>query len=100
VDSDQANVWRKIEDGSKHAGLAWTDALLQTAEEFDVVHKKPGERGPLQANGIRVLKAMLQRALDYKTGRSEPELLTIMKWTGLAKSAVVGVLARLREHGF
>jgi hypothetical protein len=100
VDSDQANVWRKIEDGSKHTGLAWADALLQTAEEFDVVHKKHGERGPLQANGIRILKAILRRALDFKTGRSEPELLTIMKWTGLSKPAVVAGLARLRDHGF
>ncbi|KQR83456.1 hypothetical protein [Sphingomonas sp. Leaf343] len=100
VDDDRAKVWRKIEDGSRHAGLAWADALIQTAEEFDVVHKKHGARGPLQANGIRVLRSIVRRALDFATGRSEPELLTIMKWTGLSKNAVVGALARLREHGF
>lgn len=100
VDHPDAQVWRKIEDGSKSRGLAWADALLQTAEEFDIVHKKHGSRGPLQANGIRVLKAILRRALDFATGRSEPELLTIVKWTGLSKPAVVAALARLREHGF
>ncbi|HEX8484661.1 hypothetical protein [Sphingomonas sp.] len=100
VDDDRAKVWRRVEDGTKSGGLAWADALLQTAEEFDVVHKKKGERGPLQANGVRVLGAIVRRALDFATGRSEPELLTIMKWTGLSKPAVVGALARLREHGF
>lgn len=100
VDDSRAQVWRRIEDGSKAGGLAWADAMLQTAEEFDILHKKRGERGPLQANGIRVLTAILRRALDFKTGRSEPELLTLMKWTGLSKPAVVGALARLRDHGF
>ena len=100
VDHRDAQVWCRIENGSKQAGLAWVDALLQTAEEFDVVHKKAGERGPLQANGIRVLAAIVRRALDFRDGRSEPELLTIMKWTGLSKPAVVGALARLRAHGF
>ncbi|WP_294219318.1 hypothetical protein, partial [uncultured Sphingomonas sp.] len=100
IDDPRAQVWRKIEDGSKQGGLAFADALLQTAEEFDVVHKRKGSRGPLQANGIRVLKAILRRALDFKTGRSEPELLTIVEWTGLSKPAVVAALARLREHGF
>ncbi|MBI0475379.1 hypothetical protein D9601_08450 [Sphingomonas sp. MA1305] len=100
VDDSRAQVWRKIEDGTKKGGLAFADALLKTAEEFDVVHKQKGSRGPLQANGIRVLKAIVRKALDFKTGRSEPELLTIMKWTGLSKPAVVGALKRLREHGF
>ena len=100
VDDPRAQVWRRIEDGSKASGLAWADALLQTAEEFDIVHKKHGQRGPLQANGLRVLTAIVRRALDFVTGRSEPELLTLVKWTGLSKPAVVGALARLREHGF
>jgi hypothetical protein len=100
IDDPRAQVWRRIEDGSKASGLAWADALLQTAEEFDVVHKKKGERGPLQANGLRVLAAIVRRALDFTSGRSEPELLTLVKWTGLSKPAVVGALARLREHGF
>lgn len=42
VDHPDAQVWQKIEDGSKSSGLAWADALLQTAEEFDIVHKKHG----------------------------------------------------------
>ena len=100
VDHERAQVWRRIEDGTKAGGLAWADALLQAANEFDVAGKKPGERGPLQANGVRVLEVLVRKALDFATGRSEPELLTLVKWTGLSKPAVVAALARLREHGF
>ena len=100
VDDPRAQVWSRIADGTRQGGGRWRAALLKVAEEFDVVHKQAGKVGPLQASGIRVLKVIVEKGLDFKTGRSEPALLTIMKWTGYAKATVVRALARLRTHGF
>ncbi len=102
VDDPRAQVWRRIGDGSKRDGLVWVDAMLQTAREFDLHEraKTPGSRGPLSPYTLTVFEALLRRALDFKTGRSEPALLTIMRWTGFAKATVVRALARLRAHGF
>jgi hypothetical protein len=47
--------------------LRWTDALIRTAKEFDLVHKKPGTRGPLTPYGIRVFEELL-RLPNFKTG--------------------------------
>ncbi|MEA3390236.1 MAG: hypothetical protein U9R64_13325, partial [Pseudomonadota bacterium] len=63
VDSRQADVFRPIADGTKAGGLAWTDDYLRLAKEYDLVHKKKGERSPLMANGIRVLEVLLREFL-------------------------------------
>lgn len=100
VDSRQADVFRPIADGTKAGGLAWADDYLRLAKEYDVIHKKKGERSPLMANGIRVLEALLYRCLEFKTGQLDPAITTLMKLTALSKNAVVDALKRLKEHGF
>lgn len=100
VDSKQADVFRPIGGGTVASGLGWADDMLQLAEEYDITHKKKGERGPLMANGIRVLKALLRKFLNFKTGQLDPALTTLMTATGLSKAAVVDALKRLRKHGF
>jgi hypothetical protein len=100
VDSRQADVFRPVADGSIPGGLAWADDYLRLAKEYDVIHKKKGERSPLMANGIRVLEALLRNFLDFRTGQLDPALTALMKVTALSKNAVVDALKRLREHGF
>ena len=100
VDSRQADVFRPIADGTIPGGLAWADDYLRLAKEYDVIHKKKGERSPLMANGIRVLEALLRNFLDFKTGQLDPAITALMKVTALSKNAVVDALKRLREHGF
>lgn len=100
VDSRQADVFRPIADGTKAGGLAWADDWLRLAKEYDLVHKKKGERSPLMANGIRVLEAMLYKCADFKSGKCDPAITALMKLTALSKNAVVDALKRLREHGF
>ncbi|MEA3390433.1 MAG: hypothetical protein U9R64_14325 [Pseudomonadota bacterium] len=100
VDSRQADVFRPIADGTKAGGLAWADDYLRLAKEYDLVHKKKGERSPLMANGIRVLEVLLREFLDFKTGQLDPAITALMKRTALSKNAVVDALKRLREHGF
>lgn len=100
IDSRQADVFRPIADGTLAGGLAWADDYIRLAKEYDVIHKKKGERSPLMANGIRVLEALLRNFLDFKTGKLDPALTGLMKVTALSKNAVVDALKRLKEHGF
>ena len=73
---------------------------LTAAERFERAGKKPGARGgPLGTVAIEVLRELL-RLVDYKTGRLEPALLTLMARTKRSKDAVVRALSALRRHGF
>lgn len=100
IDDDRAQVFRRIADGSKRGGLGWVDDVLRLANEYDVVHKKPGERGPLQANAIRVLEVLLRKFLDFRTGQLDPALTTLQAATGLSRNAIVSAMKRLKQHGF
>jgi hypothetical protein len=73
---------------------------LTAAERFERAGKKPGDRGgPLGTVAIEVLRELL-RLIDYRTGRLEPALTTLMARTKRSKDAVVRALAALRRHGF
>lgn len=101
VNDRRAKVWRPIADGSVAGALRWKDKLVQTAQEYDDHLKEFGSRlGPLGDSGIRVLDTLLTRCCDFKTGRCEPAIETIMRYTRYARATVVYALSRLREHGF
>ena len=73
---------------------------LTAAERFERAGKKPGARsGPLGTVAIEVLRELL-RLIDYRTGRLEPALTTLMARTRRSRDAVVRALAALRRHGF
>jgi hypothetical protein len=99
VDDARAQVFRPIGDGTTAGALRWIDALIRTAKEFDLVHRKPGTRGPLTPYGIRVLEELV-RLPNFKTGRLDPALDHLQKVTGFARATIVRALARLKQHGF
>lgn len=99
VEDSRAQVFRPIGDGTKAGALRWIDALIRTAKEYDVVHRKPGTRGPLTPYGIRVLEELL-RLPNFRTGRLDPALDHLQKVTGYARATIVRALARLKLHGF
>ena len=73
---------------------------LLAAERFERAGKRPGKRtGPLGTVAIEVLRELL-RLVDYRTGRLDPALTTLMARTRRSKDAVVRALAALRRHGF
>lgn len=73
---------------------------LTAAERFERAGKKPGSRsGPLGVVALEVLRELL-RLVDYKTGRLDPALTTLMARTRRSRDAVVRALAALRRHGF
>lgn len=101
VGDRRAQVFRPIGDGTKVGAMRWRDRYLQVAEEYDRQMKKPGERHPIGANALRVLKALLWLpGLDFKTGRLDPAIATIQDKTGFARKTVVDALRRLKDHGF
>ena len=86
-------VWRPVD--RKRIG-----ATLRAAEQYDRTHKQAGKRnGPLGHIGLEVLR-QLYRIVDYRSGRCEPSIDTLMRALRRSRDAVVKALARLRQHGF
>lgn len=101
VQDKRAQRRTRFGDGTKAGGMRWRDKVLQTAEEFDVVTRGKGRRGLLQANGIRVLKAVLWTpGIDFNDAMIEPSIDTLARRTGLARNTVIAALKRLARHGF
>jgi hypothetical protein len=89
----EGTFWRRFDP--RDIGL-----YMRAAERFDRVKRKQGEpQGPLGPIALEILRELL-RLVDYKTGRLEPKLETIMLRLRRSKDAVVRALARLRAHGF
>ena len=73
---------------------------LLAAERFERAGRQKGDRsGPLGAVALEVLRELV-RLIDYRTGRLEPALTTLMRRVKRSKDAVVRALANLRTHGF
>ena len=100
VEDRRARVSRPIGDGTTAGALSWIDSLLKAVSEWDDVQRAKGGARPLGLHGLRVLEALLGRrgkvAIDFKTGRLDPELATIARAAGVTKTTVVRALARLK----
>jgi hypothetical protein len=100
VDDRRARVSRPIGDGTVAGALSWIDCVLKAVSEWDDHERKRGGARPLGLHGLRVLEAILGRrgkvAVDFRTGRLDPELATIARAAGVSKTTVVRALARLK----
>lgn len=73
---------------------------MRAAEVYDRAGKRKGAwNGALSHVALEVLRTLLRR-IDYRTGRLDPSLTTIMADPARSKGAVVRALALLRDHGF
>ncbi len=101
VHDHRAQVARKFADGTKAGTLAWIDAFVRTAREFDLFTRQKGKPRPLRDSGIHILDVVLRNHWhDFRTGRIDPALSQIMRATGYVRQTVVDALKRLAEHGF
>lgn len=125
VDDPRANVWRKIEDGTKAGGMAFIDAIYRAAVEWNRHERMQAEgerraagvrtaaeakeaglppprwQGPLGQHTLRVLEAVLRgHWFDFRTGRLDPAMTQLEKATGFKRQTIVNALRRLRESGF
>jgi len=74
--------------------------VLLAAKRYELAERRKGERtGPLGSVAIEVLE-FLVNLVDFRTGRLEPSLNTIMGKVRRSRDAVVRALKALRAHGF
>lgn len=101
VHDSRAQVSRRCADGTEAGTLAWADAFVKTAREYDLFERQKGKERPLKDSGIHILEVVLRGHWhDFKSGRIDPAISQIMKATGYVRQTVVDGLARLDNHGF
>lgn len=74
--------------------------ILLVAKQYELALRRKGERcGPLGSVAIEVLE-YLANLVDFRTGRLEPSLDTLMRRLKRSRDAIVRALKNLRTHGF
>lgn len=74
--------------------------IVLAARRYEIANKEAGKRnGPLGAVAIEVLE-LLANLVDYKSGRLEPSIDTMMNKLRRSRDAIVRALKALRSHGF
>ncbi len=89
----EARIWRPTsrQDVQK---------ILLAAKRYELAERRKGERtGPLGSVAIEVLEYFVN-LVDFRTGRLEPSIVTIMGKVRRSRDAVVTALKALRAHGF
>jgi hypothetical protein len=75
--------------------------ILHLAEQLNVRTRLRGQHGGcLKDSGLQVLRALLFRFLDCRTGRLDPSIDTIAAAVGHCRQTVVTALGRLKAAGF
>lgn len=76
-------------------------AILKAAEIYNEAGlRQKGERsGPLGSVALDVLRLFVN-LIDFRTGRLEPAISTIMDRLGRSRDTIVRALKKLRAHGF
>lgn len=106
----QRRTWEPIRHSSRptgREGLFWRPfdrrqrgRFMLAAERYERTRREKGKRnGPLGPIGLEVLRELL-RLVDYRTGRLDPAITTLMQRLRRSKDAVVTALKNLRAAGF
>ncbi len=76
-------------------------AILKAAEIYNEagLHEKGERSGPLGSVALDVLRLFVN-LIDFRTGRLEPSISTIMDRLGRSRDTIVRALKNLRAHGF
>ena len=89
----EARIWRPTNRQE-------VQKVLLAAKRYELAERAKGERtGPLGSVAIEVLEFFVN-LVDFRTGRLEPSLDTIMGKVRRSRDAVVRALKALRAHGF
>lgn len=74
--------------------------ILFAAKRYELAFRRSGRRcGPLGSVAIEVLE-YFANLVDFRTGRLEPSLDTLMRRLRRSRDAIVRALRNLRTHGF
>lgn len=74
--------------------------VVLAARRYELGCKKPGARnGPLGSVAIEILE-LFANLVDFKSGRLDPSIETMMRHLRRSRDAIVRALKALRDHGF
>lgn len=93
ADKAHGSYWRSTDRQSVRQ-------IVLAAERYEITMKQRGSRnGPLGHVAIEVLK-YFANIVDFRTGRLEPSIDTLMAKLRRSRGAIVTALKALRAHGF
>ena len=100
-------VRRHSREAGRCEGLFWRGMKRQEARQivlaarrYELVTRQPGARnGALGFVALEILDLMAN-LVDYRTGRLDPSIDTLMRRLRRSRDAIVRALAALRAHGF
>lgn len=74
--------------------------VLLAAKRYELAQRQPGSRsGPLGSVALEILELFVN-LVDFRTGRLEPSIDTLMRKLRRSRDAIVRGLKALRAHGF
>ena len=107
IERERTPVRRQSRAAGKCEGVFWrrTDRqevrrIVLAARRYELACKEPGARnGPLGGVAIEVLE-LFANLVDFRTGRLDPSIETLMRHLRRSRDAIVRALKALRAHGF
>lgn len=104
---ERAPVRRQSRAAGRCEGMFWrrTDRqevrrIVMAAKRYELVTKQPGARnGALGSIALEILD-LFANLVDFRTGRLEPSLDTLMRMLRRSRDAISRALKALRAHGF
>ena len=107
TERERTPVRRQSRAAGKCEGVFWrrTDRqevrrIVLAARRYELACKEPGARnGPLGGVAIEVLE-LFANLVDFRTGRLDPSIETLMRHLRRSRDAIVRALKALRAHGF
>lgn len=107
AERDRTPVRKHSRAAGKCEGVFWrrTDRqevrmIVMAARRYELAGRQPGARnGPLGGVAIELLE-LFSNLVDFRTGRLEPSIDTLMLKLKRSRDAIVRALKNLRLHGF
>ena len=107
AERERTPVRRQSRAAGKCEGVFWRRTnrkdirqIVLAARRYELACKEPGSRnGPLGGVAIEVLE-LFANLVDFRTGRLEPGIETLMRMLRRSRDAIVRALKALRSHGF
>jgi hypothetical protein len=107
AERERTPVRRQSRAAGRCEGVFWrrtnrqeVRTILLAAKRYELGQRQPGERsGPLGSVAIEVLE-LFANLVDFRTGRLDPAIDTLMSKLRRSRDAIVRALKNLRAHGF
>lgn len=107
AESERIPVRRQSRAAGKCEAVFWRRTNCQdvrkivlAARRYELAGRQPGSRnGPLGGVAIELLE-LFANLVNFRTGRLDPSIETLMRYLRRSRDAIVRALKALRQHGF